>query len=350
MSGDLLRCAATAAEDLLGSVFRLHVRKALDPLDDDDFLVIVDRIGRALGKATRKSEAAALRAALDVLDVDWAKLTELARVRVINAARKAMDALSSAVLPKVDQVLAVQAPQLIGWTRTGVHQRFGIRVGTRTDLIDGRIAAFTRRSESLFIRDELGRRQLELSQRARNVVAEGLERGLGRDDIASQLAAELAPVVARGPAYWQTIAASFAARARSYTELDSFNEAGIERFRFEAVLDQVTSSICRFMHGREFSVERARQRFDQVEGAQTPEQIADLQPWVRSGRDHAGNQVLFFERAGHRHLVARIDQPAVGRLDEVGRYSRALGVDALEAAGITAPPLHGRCRSTLIPA
>jgi hypothetical protein len=108
------------------------------------------------------------------------------------------------------------------------------------------------------------------------------------------------------------------------------------------------SHICRFMHGRQFSVRRAMRRFDEVEGARDPEAIADLQPWMRVGSDGAGSQVLFYERGGRRRVVAQIDEPAVGRSDQVGRYSRALSNDQLEAAGLMAPPLHGRCRSTLV--
>jgi hypothetical protein len=43
-----------------------------------------------------------------------------------------------------------------------------------------------------------------------------------------------------------------------------------------------------------------------------------------------------------------VDEPAVGLRDEVGRYSRALSPAQLEAAGVTVPPLHGRCRSTIV--
>jgi hypothetical protein len=108
------------------------------------------------------------------------------------------------------------------------------------------------------------------------------------------------------------------------------------------------SKICRFMHGRDFSVERAMQRFDEVERAPDPEAISDLQPWMRVGADPDGNQVLFYERGGRRHVVAHVDEPAVGRADQVGRYSHALTNDQLEAAGVSVPPLHGRCRSTIV--
>ncbi len=118
--------------------------------------------------------------------------------------------------------------------------------------------------------------------------------------------------------------------------------------RFDAVLDESTSTTCRFMHGRVFRVARAMRRFDDVEQAGEPEHIKDLQPWVQVGADDKGNPILFYKHAGRRHLVAHVDESAVGQADKVGSYSRALGAGQLEAAGLTTPPLHGRCRSTIV--
>ena len=73
-----------------------------------------------------------------------------------------------------------------------------------------------------------------------------------------------------------------------------------------------------------------------------------MQPFVQVGADREGNQVLFYERGDRRRAVAQVDEPAVGERDAVGRYSRALSPVQLEAAGVTVPPLHGRCRSTIV--
>lgn len=102
------------------------------------------------------------------------------------------------------------------------------------------------------------------------------------------------------------------------------------------------------MRGREFSVAGARRRFEEVEQAGAPEAGVDLQPWMRTAADPEGHQVLFYERAGRRRVVARVEEPSVGSKDRVGRYEGALSTGQLEAAGVTVPPLHGRCRSTIV--
>jgi SPP1 gp7 family putative phage head morphogenesis protein len=340
--------AIRAADDILRDVYRLDVAKALDPLDHRDFLVIVQRLGRALAGVSRDAEAAAMRRALATLDVDWRHLSPAARDRVIHAARQAVQGAAAQVLPRVDHVFEVESKRIVADSRRSAVRQFGLHIGASTTSTDERIAAFVRRSESHFVRDQYGRRADELGQRARDIVASGLERGLGRDDIVRDLSSALAASTGRTKAYWEVVATSFANRGRTYTQLAAFDEAGIERFRFEATLDQATSNVCRFMHGREFAVSRAMQRFEDVEQANEPEAIADLQPWVQVGADDDGNQVLFFKRGGRRHLVGHVDESAVGQSDRVGRYSRAMTSDQLEASGVSVPPLHGRCRSTVV--
>lgn len=349
MEAALFNAGAHAADDLLRDAYRLNVAKALDPLDARDFLVIVRRIGLALRGASHDAEAEALRRALERLDVDWPNLAPAARENVIRAARQALGGVAKQVLPRVDQVFEAEAKHVVARSRRSAIKQFGLHLSADTTKTDERIAKFARESQGNFIRDEYGRRSGELSQRAREVVASGLERGLGRDDIASALSSELtATAMNRDQAYWETVAMSFANRARTYTQLAAFDEADIQRYRFEAILDQVTSAVCRFMHGRVFTVAHALKRFRQVERARDPERIRALQPWVQVGADDAGNQVLFFERSSRRHVVAHVDESAVGQSDEVGTYSRAMSNDGLESAGVSVPPLHGRCRSTIV--
>jgi hypothetical protein len=107
------------------------------------------------------------------------------------------------------------------------------------------------------------------------------------------------------------------------------------------------SKICRFMHGRVFSVQRAIERFREVAAQRDPEEITSLQPWLRVGQGDTGAQALFFERGGRRHLVAQADG---GESDEGPRFRPAMTNEELEAAGVTTPPLHGSCRSTVVPA
>jgi SPP1 gp7 family putative phage head morphogenesis protein len=344
---DLYGAGADAAEDILRDVFR--VEKALDPLDADDFMSIVRRLSRAVRGVARPAEDAALRRALERLDVDWPNLAPQARDQVIRAAKQALSAVDEQVLPKVDEIFEVEAENVVGRTRRSTVRRLGLRIGADTTRSDERVAKFVRESQGNFVRDEYGRRREAFSDQAKDIVASGVERGLGRDDIVADLSSAMArEAFDQSRDYWEVVSMVFTNRARTYTQLGAFGESGIERYRFDAVLDEVTSEVCRFMHGKVFTVERAVDRFRDVERARDAEAIRDVQPFVQVGADRDGNQVLFYERGGRRRAVAQVDEPAVGARDEVGRYSRALSPVQLEAAGVTVPPIHGRCRSTIV--
>lgn len=344
---DLYGAGAEAAEDILRDVFRIE--KALDPLDAEDFMAIVRRLSRALRGAARPAEDAALRRALERLDVDWPNLSPAARDQVIRAAKQALGTVDDQVLPKIDQVFEIEADGVVRGTRRSTIRRLGLRIGADTTRSDERVAEFARESQGNFVRDEYGRRREDFSRTARDVVASGVERGLGRDDIVQELSMGMGRAAFdQSRDYWEMVSMVFANRARTFTQLGAFDEAGIGHYRFDAVLDEATSEACRFMHGKVFTVGRAIERVRRVEGARDPEAIRDMQPFVQVGVDGDGSQVLFYERSDRRRAIAQVDEPALGARDEVGQYSRALSPVQLEAAGVTVPPIHGRCRSTIV--
>jgi len=344
---DLYGAGADAAEDILRDVFR--VEKVLDPLDAADFMAIVRRLSRALRGVARPAEDAALRRALERLDVDWPNLSPEARDQVVRAARQALGAVEAQVLPQVEQIFEVEADRVVGAARRSTVRRFGLRIGADLSRTDERIAKFVRESQGNFVRDEYGRRREAFSTRAKDIVASGVERGLGRDDIVKDLSEAMArEAFDRSRDYWEVVSTVFANRARTFTQMNAYDEAGLERYRWEAILDELSCERCRFLHGQTFTVAGALRRFREVERLRDPEAIRDVQPFVQVGADDEGKRVLFYERGGRRRAVAQVESSAEGERDVVGRYSRALSSTQLEAAGLGQPPAHGRCRCTTV--
>ena len=307
-SGAVYARGAAAAEAILRQLGRADVAKALDPLNASDFLVIVDRLSRELQGVTGPAEAAAMKSAIERLDVDWRNLSPAGRSAVVRAAKQALTAVPNRVLPRLDHTFEARANGLMRESRKATVRRFGLHIGTSLSETDERIARFVRESQANFIRDEYGRRQEAFSERARQIVARGLERGLGSEEIAGELVSSLpAEGLLRSRNYWDVVSMAFANRARSSAQVSAFDEAGIERFRFDAILDAVTSRVCRFMHGRVFSVKRALDRMRQVEKLRDPERIRELQPFVQIGAAPEGHQILFYEQGGRRHAIAQVD-------------------------------------------
>lgn len=339
-----------AAEQILKVVHRVAVSKALDPLDPDDYLVIVDRLARAIKRAAGPVEARAVRAALRELDVDWSGIDAAQRTAAVAAARDAIGRAQGAFVAAVRRPLNDSGPRVFASTRIAVSADLpeGITISATLSARDRVAERLVRSSTANFVRDEFGRRRDDLADLARETVARGVEQGLGRDEIARSLRSALGNRIVRSEAYYRVVAGAFVNRARTFSQLLSFQEAGIDRYVFEAVLDEVTTDVCRFYHGQTFNVAAGISVMERTLASEDPEDIREISPWIRTGRDADGNKELFFIRGEERVRVARIERSAVGRRDDQGEFSRAMTPRQLERAGIPYPPLHGHCRSTIV--
>lgn len=332
---------------------RAPVGKAIDPRSPSGFLRIVDRIARALRSASEGAEAEAVRRALGRLDVDWPRLSEDGRARIVQAANQALAGVPAALLPQVQEVLGVEARRVVLGTRTAVKRDFGLRIAADLTRTDDRIARFVAESQTNFIRDEYGRRQGMFSERARRIVSDGIAQGLGRDEISQQLRDTFQhTAAARGAFYWDVVAAAFVGRARSLAEVASYEEAGVAYYLITAVLDEVTTDICRYLDGKRFSVAGAMDQFRRIERLRDPEQIKLAQPWLRVRQDGQGNRALFVPTENGAMRVAIVEDSAEqrGLKDERGTFRAGLDAARLETVNVGPPPYHGLCRSSTLPA
>lgn len=345
-----LYAGARAADDLLKSLFSVRIFKALDPLEPNDFLTICLNLSAALRSAASGTEGAALRDAIESLDVDWPTLSEAGRDRIITAARNQVADIAADAIPKIEPVIETAAGRIIATTRTRLVDKYGLDISSGLSDIDTRTGDLLRASTLGYVKDQYGQRSDAFDSMARGIVASGLDRGLGRDDISETLFDRLADQqVLRSRSYCDVLATSFSNRARTATQLHSFAEAEIEFYEFDAILDQVTSDICRLLHGRVFSVKKAGQRMMKALEADNPEDSNKILPWVQTGKDPKGNDVLYYSSGDRRKIVAHVEESGIGEADKIGRYAEKMTNKQLEAAGVTVPPCHGSCRSTVKP-
>ncbi len=109
------------------------------------------------------------------------------------------------------------------------------------------------------------------------------------------------------------------------------------------------SHICRFLDGQVFSVQASTDRFRQVADSKRPEAVKELQPFAKERKDEDGTLVIYTGDWESRFEIARVEESAAGKKDERGTFSGGASQKELEANGVNAPPLHGHCRSELIP-
>ncbi|KAB2911243.1 MAG: head morphogenesis protein [Kofleriaceae bacterium] len=246
---------------------------------------------------------------------------------------------------RLDAPLGDAAMEVVSATRTVSRRHHRLAIGIEMNALDRRIVRHVTRSQALFVTDAYGRRLEELGVRAKEIVAAGLEAGHTRTEIAEALAAAAeGALTGRSRFYWEVVAGAFVGRARSFAQVSSYAEAGVERYRVQAVLDEATTLVCRFLHGKVFTVRASLAGFDRVERLSDPDDVKRASPWVRQK-----GGVLFVEHATGRRELAGVVRSGSGVRDDVGEFHSRIDDAALEGLGIGPPPYHGLCRSTSVP-
>lgn len=340
--GALTRARGAVERVLAGVGIRLE--KRVDLATPSGFDHAVATLAAELHRRANELEVDAVRAAISVLDVDWSHTTAAQRRQLVSAALVAAGRKTALIPAQIRASFNEAAREIFDATRIHARQEQGLAIGADFNAIDRRAIAHITRSQGNFVRDELGRRLDDLGQRARQIVADGLEAGLGRAELAGYLAdAARGALVNRAPFYWEVVAGSFVGRGRAFAQVSALAEAGIDRYQFQAVLDARTTPQCRFLHGRVFSVRRALGHLRAVDELDNPEDLKRISPWVRE----RGGQ-LYVRHAQGDVVLADIVRNALGTDDDVGEFRAHVNDDRLAELGALLPPLHGLCRSTII--
>lgn len=321
------------------------------------FDAVVIQTLQAIKAEVAGPQADALRVFLQGLEQDWVGMSVVARRKAVDKAAKSWLAVSRrGTPPAVGKVLAAKGVDIVTQTKSALGKKKKKQsIGPSFSLADEAAVEFLAKSQVNYVRDMLGKRSGVLSDIARAVVADGLKNGHDSRTIGAALKENFSTtsVAGKNDNYWRLLSGVFVARARTWSTLSSFQEAGISGFQVEAILDEVTSEVCRYMHGKIFHVGAAMSSLIQSESANDPESVKDSQPWLSVARtgnpDDKEERALFFKQGGAKHAVAIIDEPGVGKKDVVGKYQPLMNDSKLQSSGISSPPYHGHCRTTLVP-
>jgi SPP1 gp7 family putative phage head morphogenesis protein len=342
-----------AAEELASALLGFAVQKAIDPLSPSGFLLIGQKVAAELEKAVKGAEAQVIADVIHKLGFDWKKLSPDAATAAMNAVNKAIgDAYAKRVLPKIDDVLQVTGPKVMGATKASVKVNQKVQIKPELTQRDLAAEKAIRNSHVNFIRNSTGERAATLSKKARSMVATGLAQGLGTDKIGEDLHAFFKENIPRPPSYWRTVADAFVGRARATSQIYAYQTAKIQSFEVVAVIDEVTTDQCRYMNGKVFSVSVGLALVESMNALEDPEDVKYAAPWIRKGKDpDGGGQRLFVPHSnGSTTTIAKIERSGVGRADDAGKFSGGKDPDGLGKLGVSLPPYHGRCRTVIVAA
>lgn len=343
--------AELAAEDLLDGL--LGVTKAKAPasvLSRRGFDSTVRRLVGKLTTITGPEDAAAIRAAAKKLDRRWDLLSAAERNRVIKAAAEGLLEVPKVIVPKIVPVLHETISTVVTGAKEATAAAHGLTVGASFIAQDARIVTFAATSQGAYVTDKYGQRAAAYEQTARDIVSDGLAQGLGRADISANLSAKLTiPELGRGEAYWDQVASIHVGRARTYGQLATYTDAGIQEYQVSAALDEVTCVVCRLMNGKTFDVGSAMDGYARVAASGDPYAVEDEQPFIKVGRTEDGRQFLYASKDGTNHLIAHVVSDATGERDQTGSYRKVASSAKMSSVGCAQPPFHGSCRCLTTP-
>ena len=351
-SWETYEAGAEAAEEIAKSLGVELAKAGPRILSTNGYAQAVRTLVRALAGSVRTADKAATLDAAAQLDADWPTMTAAERLRVIASASKSILGVPELIIGKVEKTLTAHMTQVVKIAKRETVKTYRMQIQPSFTTRDERIIDVAAKSQGNYITDRYRNRAETFTQKAREIVSKGLGDGLGRKEIGALLRENLTdPSLRNTESYWETIASIHTTRARSWGQLSSFQDGGIDFYEWESVLDEVTSDQCRWLHGKRFEVAKAVASFEAVEAAGESKAIEKLQPWVRLGRTSDGEaSALFVDRGGgSRKMLAQVDASGVGESDKIGSYSKDVGAAALQKLGVGVPPAHPRCRSTIVP-
>lgn len=344
--------ARHATDELLKHAYAVDVRKSLDPLNDDDFLVIVQLLADELRAVTGPLEASAVRSALAALDFNFATASTSEIAAITHAANLAMRDIPAKVMPVISETIRTQAKAIVGDTKISAARTFSLTIPTTFDVQDARVVDAIARLGS-WVTDEYGKRASFFATNVHKVIEDGLAQGLRNADIADDLR-KLGEKVSinQSKNYWNIVATNATTRSRSYGEVRSFKDAGIQTMVYQAVLDERTTMECRALHGTVFPVDTGLRAFEDLELATRGDSQAaeKVMPFVKHQSLGGGVTQLYVQPpGGARTVLAHAHGSAIGQRDVRGSFSNVASPAAMAAAGVIVPPIHHLCRSTLVP-
>jgi SPP1 gp7 family putative phage head morphogenesis protein len=315
----------------------------IDVSTDDGFDEAVQTLAARWSSVTSGVDERVIAQVLRDLDVDWSSISPERRASIIEQAVSKIS-IPAAVISQLQESFS-EASREVAVSAKAALAELGVDVSLEIGPVDDRIADVLSRDSANYVTDEYGRRSQSVSALARAVVARGVEDGLSRRAIADDLSEALGEFYAlRSSYYWEVASSAFAVRARSYTQIATYREAGIEAYQILAIMDERTSNICRYLDGKIFTTGEAWDDFVEVESSDDRDAVKQVNPWVVEKKDSTGATGIF---VGDTQIVRVIDSGVGTQLR--GRYDGLVVNEELALLGVTFPPYHGLCRSTTVP-
>ncbi len=124
----------------------------------------------------------------------------------------------------------------------------------------------------------------EVIDRLRKAGYEIIEQGLSRDNAGKLLAETFKDQFEKSTGYWKNLSNHIVTDSRTFGEVESLVLAQVDKYRIDAVLDDRTTDLCRYLDAETkknpFSTSNAVTLRDERISAPTPEAAIRIKPWI----------------------------------------------------------------------
>lgn len=319
----------------------LMMKRAADPKMPQGFDQLADKLTRGLVHADREWFKPYLKKYMNIIRVDWKRLNDVSQREIWNKAERVI---------KKAKLRRLTEP----WTQRITHDMTAVSKGTKKHLrahymprlntaltqSDTKAIGQIGTQQGWFLRDQMGKRSEALTKHGERIVKRGLKDGWGREQIANKLDKKLPGMWKKYAQNYSTAVASVAlSRARSWSEVNSYQSAGVEMLEFQAILDEVTTTVCRFADGQVISVNDCADLMTRGANVKNQEDIKTVNPFVSQRKDPETGKPSLFTANGTK--LAEITRSGYGTRDDRGEFkANIFGKQLPGKAQIGPPPLH----------
>lgn len=321
---------------------KVDLQLAPNPLTKTGFMRMEARAIRDLQKASSKANAKdikKLQKLISKVDPKSSKSIE----SFITQSGKILDRLPAQTAEQVAPVLSNSVDNMYRATRSKQINRLFVKGKTRTKAAlerfgfrDQQVVDMMNKNHKVLINEGVEAGINNFQKKARNVLTDALERNLPQKEVTAALKEAVGTTVGND-SYWNVVGSSWMNRSRNWSNLETFDSAGIKNYQILAIIDERTSDVCRGLNGKTFSVGSQIKILEKASQATDLDAFKKEVPWLRSFTDEDGKSVVGI-KTGNRFKKITVD----GKLQ--GKSS------TLQKKGFAMPPFHGLCRTTVIDA
>lgn len=331
--------------DEIFKALKVDVYKALDPLDQVDFLKLEARAVRSIQKAFKdltKQENEYLKQLISRIDPEVPATIE----EFVNFSKITLDSLPGKAASKLSPILTDIVLEMYMATRASkINDLFNKEILTTKGKInrfgtrDEQVVEMMNRNNRIFINEGVRATIDRFEVRSKKILSNALEQGVPRKQLAKQMNVAFGSTV-NNEHYWNIVGSSYVNRSRNWANLEVFNELDIEEYEILAVLDERTSSVCRAMNGKRFSVQKQIKMLERATEAESLDEFTKKVPWLSTKKKEDGIIEVGIRRP--RSFVTVLS----GKTLESAQFVKP--VKDLQGLGFGLPPFHGLCRTTVI--